>query len=373
MEPRRVYLDYNATAPLLPAARDAICAALDGGFGNASSGHWAGRAAHALVTEARAEVAALVAAEPDQVVFTSGATEAITQVVWSAGPGRVVASAVEHPAVVGALANLGSRDLDQVPMPPHRPIDPDAVLARVDDGPPPALVAVMAANNVTGILNPVEALIEPLRERGVPLLVDAVQRAGKLPITLAPDYLVVTGHKIGGPKGVGALIRRPGAPLRPMFVGGGQERGHRAGTEPVHLIAGFGAAARAVREGLPAMAARYRRLRDRLEAGLLAALPGAFTVGAEAPRLPNTLNLVLPEGAWAFALSDALDARGLALSAGSACHARATQPAEVLLATGLSPDEALRALRLSVGHGTSEADIDAALAILPEVVRAATA
>lgn len=364
----RIYLDYNATAPLLAAARAAMMAALDGAFGNPSSKHWAGRAAHAVVKEARAAVARLASSEPDHVIFTSGATEAIHQVIRSQPAGRLVCSAVEHPAVFGA-AGLGAREVTRVRPAHHGPVTAAAVLAAVDDGPPPALVCVMAANNETGIVNPVDELVAPLRERGVPFLVDAVQYAGKLPIRCAPDYLVVAAHKFGGPKGIGALIVHPAAPLAPLFDGGGQERGKRSGTEPVPAIAGFGGAAAWTAERLGALTERYATLRDRLEAGLLAALPGAFVVGQGAVRLPNTSSFVLPPGVESESVMSHLNRAGVAVSAGSACHSGSVLPSAVLLAAGLTPDETFRTLRLSLGHGTTEDEIDRVLDLLPATAR----
>ncbi|PKN57758.1 MAG: cysteine desulfurase [Deltaproteobacteria bacterium HGW-Deltaproteobacteria-14] len=364
----RIYLDYNATAPVLPAARAAMVAALDSAFGNPSSKHWAGRAAHAVIKEARAAIARLAGAEPDHVVFTSGATEAIHQVIRSQPAGRLVCGAVEHPAVFGAAALYG-REVTRVAPLRHGPITAAAVLAAVDDGPPPALVCVMAANNETGIVNSVDDLIAPLRERGVPLLVDAVQYAGKLPIRCAPDYLVVAAHKFGGPKGAGALVVHPTAPLAALFDGGGQERGKRSGTEPVPAIAGFGAAAAWTIERLATLTVRYATLRDRLETGLLAALPGSFVVGREAARLPNTSSFVLPPGVESEAVMSHLNRAGVAVSAGSACHSGSVLPSPVLLAAGLTPDETFRALRLSLGHGTTDDEIDRVLDLLPATAR----
>jgi len=365
----RIYLDYNATTPLLASARDAILAALDGGFGNPSSKHWAGRAAHNQVKEARAAVAQLVGAEADHVVFTSGATEAIHQVIRSQRCGRLVCTAIEHPAVLGA-AEGDRREVTLVKPVARGPVTVDAVLDAVDSGPPPALVCVMAANNETGILNPVAELVAPLRERGVPFMVDASQLAGKLPIGYAPDYLVIAAHKLGGPKGVGAIVVHPDAPpLAPVFHGGGQEGGVRSGTEPVPAIAGFGGAAAWSAEHIAALGARYARLRDRLEAGLLAALPGSFVVGADAPRLPNTSSFILPDGIEAEAVMSHLNRAGVAVSAGSACHSGSVTPSRVLLATGLTAAESFRALRLSLGHGTTDEEIDRVLDLLPAAAR----
>ncbi|TNF30965.1 MAG: cysteine desulfurase [Deltaproteobacteria bacterium] len=367
--PDRIYLDYNATTPLLAAARDAILAALDGGFGNPSSKHWAGRAAHTVLAEARAAVARLAGAEPEQVIFTSGATEAIHQVLRSQRCSRLVCSAIEHPAVFGAAE--GDRREVSLVMPANRgPVEVEAVLEVVDGGPPPALVCVMAANNETGILNPVGELVAPLRERGVPLMVDASQYAGKLEIDFAPDYMIIAAHKLGGPKGVGAVVVHPEAPpLVSLFDGGGQEGGKRSGTEPMPAIAGFGAAAAWSVAQLPGLSARYAALRDRLEAGLQAALPGSFVLGAGARRLPNTSSFVLPEGVESEAVMGHLNRAGVAVSAGSACHSGSVTPSRVLLASGLTAAESFRALRLSLGHATTEDEIDRVLDLLPAAAR----
>lgn len=366
----RVYLDYNATTPLLPAAREAIIQALDA-FGNPSSGHWAGREAKRVLATARAQVAALAERRPEDVIFTSGATEAIHQAVLSAGPGRVVLSAIEHPAVPGAAHVLGERELDVVAPHAHGALRAEDVLARVDAGLRPALVAVMAANNVTGVLQPIGPLGPALRERGVPFLVDATQIAGKLPLPgIDADYIVLAAHKLGGPKGIGALIVRPGAALRPTFLGGGQEHGHRAGTESTLGLAGFGAAAAECWRRLDALTQRYQALRDDLEGRLLAALPGASVIGAGVPRLPNTCALILPHGVAADPVIKRLIAVDIAVSAGSACHAGSVTPSPILLASGFTADEALRTIRLSVGHATSEADIDRVVAELPAAAMA---
>ena len=339
--------------------------ALTDAWANPSSGHRAGRLARALRDEARSAVAALVGVGPDHVTFTSGATEALNHVVWSAGPGRVLASAVEHPAVIAAAENLGDRSLELVPVDSSGRVRVDELLKRVDDGLKPVLVAVMAANNVTGVLQPIAELSDALAQRGVPLLVDAVQLAGKLPVDFNCDYLVLTAHKLGGPKGVGALITKHA--LRPLVDGGGQESGRRGGTEPMPAIAGFGAAAREVLRTRERESQHLRELRDALEVGLKQALPGLQVIGEGASRLPNTSNVILPEGIEAEAMMTRLNLRGVCVSAGSACHTGSLKPSRVLSAMGLSPASCFRSLRLSLGHGNTRDDVDQVIAMMPEI------
>lgn len=365
-----LYLDYNATTPVVPEAREAVLDALGAGFGNPSSDHEAGRRAKAILETARTRVAAAVGADPARVVFESGATEAIHHAVHAAGPGVVLASAVEHPALLAAVRARPDRTLEAIPVDGSGRIDPDGVLRRAGAGVRPALVAVMAAQNETGVLQPVAELVGPLRERGIPFLVDAVQQAGKLPLDFeAPDWLVVTGHKLGGPKGAGALVVRDGVPLPPLLDGGGQEGGRRGGTEPIPAIAGFGAAIDLVRRTRDDEAKRLRVLRDTLEEALLEALPGARVVGREAPRLPNTLSLLLPPGADGAAAVTALDRRRIGISAGSACHAGARHASRVLLAMGIAEEACFRAIRISLGRDTTEDGVGRVLEELPAVVR----
>ncbi len=362
-----IYLDYNATTPVLPEAQAATADALARAWGNPSSAHAAGRAAAEVLTTARGQIASAVGVPTDTVTFVSGATEAINHAVHAAGPGRVLVSAVEHPAVLEATRLRPGRKLELLPVDGWGQVDVAEVLSRVDAG-PAALVAIMAANNETGVLNPVDELVEPLRERGVLFLVDAVQMAGKLPVTARPDYLVLAAHKLGGPKGIGALITRPGAKVPALIAGGGQERGVRGGTEPIPAIAGFGAAMAVVEATRDAEAVRLAELRDRLQVGLLAALPGAEAVGAKAPRLPNTLCMLLPSGAQGAAMVTACDAEGVAISAGSACHAGEIRASRVLRQMGYTPDEAVRAVRISLGPATTAAHIDLVLELIPRLV-----
>ena len=375
-----IYLDHNATTPVLPAAREAIMGALTRGWGNPSSAHAAGRRARALVEDARGQVAALVGLGPEEgarVVFVSGATEAIHHAVEAAGPGRVIRTAVEHPAVLAALAQRPDRHVEVFPVDGRGRVDADALVAHVDRGPRPALVIAMAANNETGVLGPMGTLTRRLDAREVPLLGDATQLAGRLDVRAhmptLPPYLVLAAHKMGGPKGVGALVVRDPQGLPPLIDGGGQEGGRRGGTEFVPAIAGFGEAARWVREHREAEAQRLVELRGDLQIRLLEALPGAAVAGDHAPRLPNTLSLILPPGARAADVAAWLDERGLCVSGGSACDTGSPKPSRVLTAMGYPPEECFRALRLSLGWSTTAQDLDAAVSLITEGVRAVLA
>jgi cysteine desulfurase len=363
------YFDFNATSPLLPAAREALVAALDEGFGNPSSLHWAGRRARRLVQEAREAVAALVGVPAAEVVFTGGATESLTQAVHSAGPGRVVMTALEHPALPAALRALGARDAAIVPCrlaaPPAGPLDAAALGDAIVDATSPeadgpaALVSLMGAHNVTGLLLPADEVGRRLSEAGrtAPMLVDAAQLAGRLPLgDLAgagrPAYMVLAAHKLGGPKGMGALVHRSDAEVRPLFPGGGQEGGRRGGTENVPLIAAFGAAARHLLGEGAALTARASALRDAFEARLGSAVT---VIGRDAARLPQTSAVIVPDGLDGETVVRAMHRRGFAISAGSACASGSPLPAPGLLSLGLTPNEALRMVRVSFGFTNTEA------------------
>jgi cysteine desulfurase len=365
------YFDYNATSPLLPAARQALVDALDDGFGNPSSLHWAGRRARRLVEEAREAVAALVGVAPGEVVFTGGATESLTQAVYSAGPGRVVMTALEHPALPAALRALGAREAAVVPCrlasPPAGPLDAAALEAAVlaeaarSDAPtagPVSLISLMGAHNVTGLLLPAAALAQRLADAGVqaPMLVDAAQLAGRLPLqaftgAARPAFMVLAAHKLGGPKGIGALIHRQDAPVRALFPGGGQEGGRRGGTENVPLVAAFGAAARYLLEHGASLSARLSALRDAFEARLGSAVA---VIGRDAARLPQTSALIVPAGLDGETVVRAMHKRGFAISAGSACASGSPLPAPGLLSLGLTADEALRMIRVSFGFTNND-------------------
>ncbi len=351
-----VYLDHNATAPLRPAARDAMAAAL-GVTGNASSVHAAGRDARRVIEDARDRVAALAGVDPQRVVFTSGGTEANNLALRGQHTARVLVSAVEHVSVREA-----------VPIPETLPVDGDGIVDLValdktlGEIPGVALVAVMLANNETGVIQPINEVSAIVRNHGARLHVDAVQAAGRLPleaISMAADTLALSAHKIGGPAGVGALVVGDGVVLEPILRGGGQERRRRAGTENVIGIAGFGAAAEVALAELDA-ADDLRRLRDRAEAAL-SSTPGVTVFGANVARLANTSCLTMP-GVVAETQIMALDLDGVAVSAGAACSSGKVETSHVLTAMGIGAETAGEAIRISVGWDSTDADVDALIA-----------
>jgi cysteine desulfurase len=365
--PDRVYLDWNATTPLRPEARAAMAAAWELS-GNPSSVHAEGRQARRLVEDARAAVAGALGALPRHVVFTSGGTEANASALTPAlrGPAsspvqRLLVSSVEHPSVL-AGGRFGPEALSKIAVTPSGVVDLGDLRARLAAG-PPALVSIMAANNETGALQPVREAAEMVHGAGGLLHVDAIQAFGKIPLdirTLGADLLTVSAHKIGGPKGVGALVLAEGLlGVEPLLRGGGQERGHRAGTENVVGIVGFGAAMKASMGALEADRQRLEGLRDRLEAGLLGT-PGAIIFSREAPRLPNTTLFTVP-GLCAETAVIGFDLEGIAVSSGSACSSGKVQPSHVLGAMGVGPKLAQGAVRFSLGWSTTETDIDLAL------------
>jgi cysteine desulfurase len=344
---RETYLDWNATAPLRPEAAAAMADALALG-GNPSSVHRRGRVARRLVEESREAVAALCGASPDGVVFTSGGTEANQLALRGAGRERVLVSAVEHSSVLDAVP-----DAERVPVDGDGLVDPDALGAFLAADARPALVSVMLANNETGVIQPIAELAAIAHAHGALFHCDAVQGAGKMPLSLAAlgaDFLTLSAHKIGGPAGTGALVMAPGVEVTPLLRGGGQERNRRAGTENLAGIAGFAAAARACD---PAEYEHVRALRDGLEAALP---PDAVVVGAAALRLPNTSAIAMP-GVLAETQVIALDLDGVMVSAGAACSSGKVGPSHVLAAMGLPPDIANCTIRMSLGWSTTEADI----------------
>jgi cysteine desulfurase len=363
----RIYLDWNATAPLRPQARAAALAALDIA-GNPSSVHAEGRAARRLIEEAREKVAALVAADPRNVVFTSGGTEANMLALTPASgpdgkaPDRLLISALEHPSVLSG-GRFAAAAVHRVPATGDGRIDLAAladVLAAMAGR--RALVSLMLANNETGVVQPVSEAARLTHEAGGVLHVDAVQAAGRIPCDISAigaDLLTLSGHKIGAPKGVGAVVRRDAAvPFpAPLIKGGGQERGARAGTENVAGIAAFGAAAAAALVDLDAEAGGMRALRDRLEAGLRSASPDLLVFGAEAERLPNTTLFAL-SGMKAETAVIAFDLEGVAVSSGAACSSGKVQPSHVLAAMGVPPQLARAAVRVSLGPTTTQSEID---------------
>ncbi|HEX2563409.1 MAG TPA: cysteine desulfurase family protein [Acidimicrobiales bacterium] len=368
---RLAYLDHAATTPLRPAARDAMLPWLGERFGNPSGDHRVARAARQAVDEARDGVADVVGCRPGDVIFTSGGTESDNMAVrgvHAARPGPVLCSAIEHDAVRNPVGLVGGTT---VAVDTRGVLDLDAL----DDALTPdlTLIALMAANNEVGVVQPVAEAVELVRRRvpAAAVHTDAVQAAGWLDLraTIAGvDLVAVSSHKVGGPQGVGALIARPGTPLRPLLLGGGQERDLRSGTHNVAGIVGMAAALRAAAAERDATAARVGGLRDRLAEGLLAAIPDAERTGGEgAPRLPGTLHLCIP-GVESEALLFLLDEAGVCASAASACASGAHQASHVLAAMGIGPELGAGALRLSLGWTSTDADVDHALRVIPAAV-----
>ena len=360
----RIYLDWNATAPLRGEARAATVKALDL-LGNPSSVHGEGRAARHLVEGARRQVAALVAADPENVIFTSGGTEAQRPGVDAVDPRRACfwsrPSSIHRcwPAAVSIRRRCGRSAVTA-----DGRIDLGALAEALQAAERPALVSLMAANNETGVLQPLSQAAAMVHAAGGRLHVDAVQAAGRIPLDIneiGADLITVSSHKLGGPKGAGALIRKSQArSVEPMIRGGGQERGARAGTENVAGIAGFGAAAAAAMAGLAAEAAHMAALRDRLEQGLRAISPEAVVFGQEAARLPNTTLFAVPAMKAETAVI-AFDLAGVAVSSGAACSSGKVTPSHVLAAMGVPPTLARGAVRISLGPTTTESEVDRCL------------
>jgi cysteine desulfurase len=358
------YLDWNATARLRPQARDAITAALDV-TGNPSSVHGAGRAARRLVERAREQVAGLVGALPSDVVFTSGGTEANALALGPALGERLLISAIEHPSV-----RSGGRfaAFEDVPATPDGVVDLKALERRLTPG--GTLVSVMLANNETGVVQPICEVAELVHRADGLLHVDAVQGPGRIVCDfkeLGVDLMTLSGHKIGGPQGVGALIRRPGLDVAPLIKGGGQERGARAGTENVAAIAGFGAAAEAVRAGFAEEVSRMTALRDLIEVGIRQRAPAATIFGDGGQRLPNTTLFAVP-GMKAETAVIGFDLEGVAVSSGAACSSGKVAPSHVLAAMGVEPGLAGAAIRVSLGYSTAESEITTFLNALAKLV-----
>ncbi|WP_018699853.1 cysteine desulfurase family protein [Amorphus coralli] len=370
----RVFFDWNAGAPLSAAARDAVVDALDL-VGNPSSVHSEGRAARALIESARSAIAALCGADSAGVTFTSGGTEAnqtaLSPDMEIAGRplrfARLLVSAVEHPSVM-AGGRFGPGAVETIPVDFDGVVDLAALERMLGEVEGPALVSVMAANNETGVIQPVAEAAAIVHAAGGVLHVDAVQVAGRLPMsieTLGCDVLTLSGHKIGGPRGVGAVVRRAGLRIPPLITGGGQEARARAGTENPPAIAGFGAAAREAVEKL-ADQSRISGLRDWFERDLMLISPGVTVFGASAARLPNTSAFAL-EGVSAETAVIALDLAGVAVSSGSACSSGKVSASHVLDAMGVPFDLAAGAIRVSLGPTTSEADVERLLSVWQSV------
>ncbi|TCN30406.1 cysteine desulfurase family protein [Sinorhizobium americanum] len=373
----RIYMDWNATAPLLPEAREAFLSALDA-VGNPSSVHGEGRAVRGMIERARRDVAALCGAQAASVIFTSGATEAANMVLtpdfrMGRTPlklGKLYVSAIEHPAVREG-GRFAREDVCEVPVTSSGVVDCvalETLLSAHDRQSGLPMVAVMLANNETGIVQPIAEVAAIVRAHGGLLVVDAVQAAGRLPLSiesLGTDFLIVSSHKIGGPKGAGALVARGEVMVpAPLIRGGGQEKGHRSGTENAPALVGFGAAARVAVENLEVRTAAIAALRDRLEVEMLESAPDVVIHGRDAPRIANTSFFTLP-GLKAETGQIAFDLEGVALSAGSACSSGKVGQSHVLTAMGYDPRQG--ALRLSIGASTTQAEIERCAAVFAKV------
>jgi cysteine desulfurase len=365
-----VYLDHNATTPLHPKAREAMLPWLGERHGNPSSIHRFGQVARNAVEEAREKVAALIGARPLEIVFTGSGTEGNNAVMFGLETGHLVISSIEHPSIREGAARLERLGFEVTRVSPG----PDGVVSAQEMiaalRPDTKLVCLMLANNELGTLQPVAEVANACRERGIPVLCDAVQAVGKIPVDarqLGVDYLVLGAHKFHGPLGAAAVWVRKGLPLSSLLVGGSQERRRRASTENVPAIVGLGAAAEAAREELDARRALLSSLRDRFEALLPERVPGAILHCASSPRLPNTSHVAFP-GVEGESLLIRLDLAGYAVSTGSACSSGTVEPSKTLLAIGLSRDEALSSLRISFGITNRPEEVDGFLGALAREV-----
>ncbi|MGB6969424.1 MAG: cysteine desulfurase family protein [Methyloceanibacter sp.] len=369
----RSYLDYNATAPLRPEVRDAMVASFEI-FGNPSSVHGEGREARALVENARAKVAALAGARPEEVIFTSSGSEAnaLALAAPAAQAWQCYISAVEHPSVL-AGGCFYPESTTRIPVTGDGLVDLDALAAELAEphlGGWRPFVSLMAANNETGAIQPVAAAAELVHAAHGLLHTDAVQLAGKLTLdfgALGADMMSLSAHKIGGPKGIGALILREGVSVEPLIKGGGQELRRRAGTENVAGIAGFGVAAELAAAELDKVAG-IAKLRDELEKRALAIAPDAVVLSSRVERLPNTSCIAVP-GTRAETLVIGLDLAGVAVSAGSACSSGKVEASHVLSAMAVPPEIAQGAIRVSLGYGSEVADIERFLAAWSEMIK----
>jgi cysteine desulfurase len=380
----RIYLDHNATTAVDPAVLDAMLPYFSTDFGNASSIHTFGQRARAAVETAREQVATLLNARPQEIVFTSGGTESDNHAIFgvalhsftsstsstSSISARVIATTIEHEAVLNACQALEKQDVAVTYLPVNR-----EGLINLDDlrralRPETVLITVMHANNELGTIQPLAEIGRIAAEADVYFHTDAVQSAGKVPVdikALQLDLLSISGHKFYAPKGIGALFIKSGTRLRQLLYGGHHQRGFRPGTENVAGIVGLGKAAELARVSLEKDTTRISRLRDTLEQGILARVPDSRVNATNAPRTPNTSNILFP-GLEGEALVIALDLKGLACSTGAACSSGAVEPSHVLTAIGLPASEARASIRFSLGRHTTESEINAALEIIPAAV-----
>jgi cysteine desulfurase len=373
----RIYLDHNATTPVDPLVLDAMTHALAEDFGNPSSVHHFGQRAKARLDEARGAVASLIGAEPSEIVFTSGGTEAdnfairgAAEALESTGRRHLITSGIEHEAVINTFKALAKRGWSTtlLPMDATGIVAPDALREALTDK--TALVSLMHANNEIGTVQPVASLAAIAHERGAVFHTDAVQSAGKIPVdvrALGVDLLSISAHKFYGPKGIGALWIRRGTRLLPLLTGGRHERSRRAGTENVPGILGMGVAAELARKKLVDEGIRLAALRDRLEQQILTTVGRTAVNGAREPRVPNTTNISF-DRVEAESLLIALDLDGVAVSTGSACSSGTLEPSHVLRAMGLPVHRTQNSIRFSLGAANTEEQIDRVAGLLPRVV-----
>ena len=374
----RVYFDYNATSPLSSSALETLVAVARDVYGNPSSVHHFGQQAKAVLDEARSAVAELVGAQPSEIVFTGSGTESdnsairgIAEALEPTGRRHLVASAIEHEAVINTFRALAKRGWQTtlVGVDPSGVVSPERVRDAITDQ--TAVVSIMHANNEIGTIQPVAEIAAIAHERGALMHTDAVQSAGKIPVdvrALEVDLLSLSAHKFNGPKGVGALWIKRGTRMLPLMTGGKQERNRRAGTENVPGVAAMGAAARQAKGKLVEERARLAALRDTLEAGILRDVPGTVVNGNPEARVPNTTNISF-ERVEAESLLIALDLEGVAVSTGSACSSGTLEPSHVLRAMGLPTHRTQNSLRFSLGLFSSEAEVDRVIAVLPGLVQ----
>jgi cysteine desulfurase len=373
----RIYFDHNATTPLDPAVAETMTRVMTEEFGNASSVHHFGQRAKAVLDEARSSVAALIGAEPSEVVFTSGGTEAdnfalrgVAEALEPTGRKHLIASSIEHEAVLVTLRALARRGwkVTLLPVDTTGIVKPEALEQAMT--PDTALVSVMHANNEIGTIQPVADCARIAHAHGALMHTDAVQSIGKIPVdvrTLGVDLLSLSAHKFNGPKGVGALWIKRGARITSILTGGKHERSRRAGTENVPGVAGLGAAARLAAKKLTTEAPRLAALRDRLESDILARVSGTAVNGAREARVPNTTNISF-DSVEAESLLIALDLEGVAVSTGSACSSGTLEPSHVLRAMGLPSPRTQNSIRLSLGAGNTDDEVDFVVSQLPGIV-----
>jgi cysteine desulfurase len=374
----RIYFDHNATTPLDQSVVEVMTTVLVQDFGNPSSVHYFGQQAKARLDDARTAIARLIGAEPSEIVFTSGGTESdnfalrgVAETLEATGRRHLISTTIEHEAVLVTLRALARRGWKVTLLPVDQTgiVDPDALSAALADD--VALVSVMHANNEIGTIQPIAELARRAHAAGAIFHTDAVQSVAKIPVdvkALGVDLLSLSAHKFNGPKGAGALFIKRGTRIQAVLTGGKHERTRRAGTENVPGIAGLGQAATLAAGKLEAEAARLAALRDRLERGILERVPETAVNGAREPRVPNTTNISF-EGIEAESLLIALDLEGIAVSTGSACSSGTLEPSHVLRAMGFSPHRTQNSIRISLGQGNTEQEVEHLLSTLPAVVQ----